>query len=722
MLLLLLLLPGLSLNATEISSSASLVLSRCSSIHPFFDRYSLIQKAVLVSIFLVSSDPDAREASVTSPFLEEQLLPQSPESPESPLLDHAMVPEKDKYVVEIVQVERIPGSAHEDSIGESSSGLNPFTEGHISTVATGEEVAINNQSSSRASPLGSVLDESGLSNQHAEREERTDLEPVVAQPSPQEQVSVERVVHPASSELSREVRTEGSALAQPPPGRTSPTGSALSESGGTSPFTSPRIRSHSDISRRFERMSPSNSIRSEPHFPLPPQQLESLLNRTGAWRISDAGPSTGDATARSRGSLPDTGSSVSSVLSHRVSPAGTFHAESLPSSRTQQLSEGRKHSGRQASPPLSAGTRDFSGGQNPVEILPFGSRGSYDNSRHSSPAGSTHTEPRISSGTQSPPTVPNSSEVPLVDSRQSLHDSRHSSCAESTHTGSRKSSGSHSPPTVPNSSEVPLVDSRQILHDSRHSSRAASTHTGSRKSSGSHSPVEVPNSTEVPLVDSRQILHDSRHSSRAESTPTGSRKSSGSHSPVDVPSRTAPSGRPLSGSSRSSRNESPASREVLSLLEVLYRKEQKAATPSDSVRSSRHQTSRGKSPPETLRQIGRDGALQSGPAKTSRGQSPVTSVDTHAGGPSERTPSTRAPFIPSRGTAFQAVNGERTPFAVTSFPEMEALRHERDSLVEELKIRTAHYERELRNVKTRNEDLEQQVLSVQASASCLIDW
>ena len=71
--------------------------------------------------------------------------------------------------------------------------------------------------------------------------------------------------------------------------------------------------------------------------------------------------------------------------------------------------------------------------------------------------------------------------------------------------------------------------------------------------------------------------------------------------------------------------------------------------------------------------------------------------------------------IPSHGSAFSAVTGEHGSFTGVLPSEVEELRKERDTLAKELKIRAAHYEGELRRVKCRNEDLQQQLLSIEVT-------
>lgn len=148
-------------------------------------------------------------------------------------------------------------------------------------------------------------------------------------------------------------------------------------------------------------------------------------------------------------------------------------------------------------------------------------------------------------------------------------------------------------------------------------------------------------------------------------------------------------------------------------------RESESSTPS--VNGPRHRTSGAGSPSELLAETAyRRGSPpvspHSGPSRVSREQSPASSVRSRAEHSSRRVlspPLSRESVIPSRGSAFAAVNGERGPSALELSSELETLREERDTLANELRQRAAHYEAELRRVKSRNEDLEQQMLSIE---------
>lgn len=136
----------------------------------------------------------------------------------------------------------------------------------------------------------------------------------------------------------------------------------------------------------------------------------------------------------------------------------------------------------------------------------------------------------------------------------------------------------------------------------------------------------------------------------------------------------------------------------------------------ESESSTRHRPSGTGNPSELLAESYRRGSppvpSHSAPVRASRGQSPAPAFRSQAEHSSRRVlspPFLHESVIPSRGSAFATVNGER------GSSEMEALREERDTLANELRQRAAHYEAELRRVKTRNEDLEQQMLSIEVS-------
>ena len=81
-------------------------------------------------------------------------------------------------------------------------------------------------------------------------------------------------------------------------------------------------------------------------------------------------------------------------------------------------------------------------------------------------------------------------------------------------------------------------------------------------------------------------------------------------------------------------------------------------------------------------------------------------------------PFPRESAIPSRVSAFATVDGQRGPSLAGTASEIEALRAERDSLTRDLRQRTT----ELRQVKSKKDDLEQQILNIEVGLFqlCLI--
>lgn len=73
--------------------------------------------------------------------------------------------------------------------------------------------------------------------------------------------------------------------------------------------------------------------------------------------------------------------------------------------------------------------------------------------------------------------------------------------------------------------------------------------------------------------------------------------------------------------------------------------------------------------------------------------------------------------IPSNRSAFSAVTGDRDSSVGNLPSQMEVLIQERDSLASELRQRAARYEADLIRLRTRNDDLQQQLLSIETVAA-----
>ena len=72
--------------------------------------------------------------------------------------------------------------------------------------------------------------------------------------------------------------------------------------------------------------------------------------------------------------------------------------------------------------------------------------------------------------------------------------------------------------------------------------------------------------------------------------------------------------------------------------------------------------------------------------------------------------------IPGRRSTFDAVTGDRDSYLERIASEKEALIHERDSFARELRQQAAHYDAELSRLRIRNEDLHQQLLSIEVGS------
>ena len=145
-----------------------------------------------------------------------------------------------------------------------------------------------------------------------------------------------------------------------------------------------------------------------------------------------------------------------------------------------------------------------------------------------------------------------------------------------------------------------------------------------------------------------------------------------------------------------------------------------------TVRSSGHRRSRAGSPSELLAEIAyRRGtppvSMHASHGRSSSRQSSASSVHSRPKHSPPRVvspPFPRESAIPSRVSAFAAVDGQRGPSLAGTASEIEALRAERDSLTRDLRQRTT----ELRQVKSKKDDLEQQILNIEVGLFqlCLI--
>ena len=438
--------------------------------------------------------------------------------------------------------------------------------------------------------------------------------------------------------------------------RHSPAGSlhssSLFSSGLPSPIMSPRGRSQSDTGVPVaSRGSPLGSIHTQTQQPLRPQSLGGSGSLFGTVPISVE--------------LLTIGNSGSHLESRRGPISGAEGSSISPVLR--QSPTGSNHS-------TSVHPRGGSGQSADVGL---------HSSQRSTPVLSAHDEPPAGASPYvAPPRTSHLSHRDSGDSTASVHSAGHriSEAGSPTElrmeTVYRKVSDTAAVASRNGSTEATPVMSPAGSRESQRESESStpSVHSSRQRTSGAGSPSEL-------LVE-RAI--------RQNTPPVVSRNVSSAAAPSVLPSR----------SSRVSHGESESS--------------------TSSVNSPRHRTSGTGSPSERLAESYRRSSppvpFHSGPSRASRGQGPASSIRSRAEHSSRRVlspPLSHESGIPSRGSAFAAVNGESGPSASKLSSDLEALRKERDTLVNDFRQRTAHYEAELRRVNSRNEDLEQQMLSIE---------
>ena len=458
--------------------------------------------------------------------------------------------------------------------------------------------------------------------------------------------------------------TDSTPLASPtvhettsPAERHSPAGSvhrsSLFSSGLPTPIMSPRGRSQSDTGVPVaSRGSPLGSIHIQTQAPLRPQSLGGSINLSETVPISvDLLTTVNSASHLESRRGPISGAEESSISPVlRQSPTGSNHSTSAhPQGGSGLPADASHHSSQRSTPVLSAHSEPPAGGS-PFVTSPRTSHLSHRDSRDSTPL--VHGPRHRTSGTGSPAEL--------------LMETVYRQVTDPPTVASRNGSTAATPVMSPTGSRVSHRESENST---------PSVHSPRHRTSGAGSPSE--------LLAERAF--------RQGTPPVVSRNGSSAATPPVMPSR----------NSRASHRESESS------------------TPS--VNSLRHTTSGAGSPSELLAETAfRRGSppvsSHSGPSRASRGQRPDSSVCSRAEHSSRHVlspPLSHESVIPSRGSAFAAVNGERGLSALELSSELEALREERDTLANELRQRAAHYEAELRRVKSRNEDLEQQMLSIE---------
>ncbi|XP_078375566.1 uncharacterized protein LOC144658931 isoform X2 [Oculina patagonica] len=445
-----------------------------------------------------------------------------------------------------------------------------------------------------------------------------------------------------------------------PPERHSPAGSvhssSLFSSGLPTPIMSPRGCSQSDTGMPLtSRGSPLGSIHIQTQLPLRPQSLGGSVNLSERAPAMDLLTTLNSASHLESRRGPVSGAEESPVSPVlRQSPTGSNHSTSVHPQRESDLAgDASRHSSQRSTPLLSA---------------------------HGGPP------PAASPFVAPPRTLPLSHEV-SGNSTPSVHSPRH------------RTSGAGSP--------------TELLMETVYRQATDVPPVASRDGSAAATPPVMPQTS------SRVSHRDSENST--PSVPSPRHRTSGPGSPSDLLAETAfRQGTPPVAS----RNGSAAATPVMPPTSArVSHRESENNTPL--VHSPRHRTSGAGSPSELLAEtVHRRGtppvSSHGGSSRVSRGQSPASSVRSRAEHSSPRIlspPLLHESVIPSRESAFATVNGERGPSVMELSSELEALRQERDTLANELRRRAAHYESELRRVKSRNEDLEQQMLSIETVAT-----
>ena len=438
--------------------------------------------------------------------------------------------------------------------------------------------------------------------------------------------------------------------------RHSPAGSvhssSLFSSGLPSPIMSPRGRSQSDTGVPVaSRGSPLGSIHIQTQPPLRPQSLGGSGSLFGTVPITVELLTIGDSASHLESHRgPISGTEGSSISPVlRQSPTGSNPSTSVHPRGRSGQAADASRHSSQRSTPVLSAHSEPPAGASPLVAPPRTSHLSHRESGDTTPTPSVHSAGHRTSGTG------NRTEL--------LMETVYRQDTDADVVASRNGSTAATPVMSP-------TGSRESQRESENS--IPSVHSPRQRTSGAGSPSE--------LLAERAF--------RQGTPPVVSRNGSSAPTPPVMPSR----------SSRVRHGESESS--------------------TSSVNSPRHRTSGTGSPSELLAESYRRGSppvpSHSGPSRASRGQGPASSVRAeHSSHRVLSPPLSQESFIPSRGSAFAAVNGERGPSVVELSSNLEAFKKERDTLANDFRQRAAHYEAELRRVKSRNEDLEQQMLSIE---------
>ena len=391
------------------------------------------------------------------------------------------------------------------------------------------------------------------------------------------------------------------------------------------------------------------------------------------------------------------------------------------------------------SPPVRGSDLVISNLHTPPEAFVAGSELAASSPERTSPAGSVQSSSLFSSGLPSPLASPRghhqSDTVAQPAQRGSPSGSAHSKPQPQVRS---QSLGGSFNITDPNCTSVAPAEER-------HSGLPVESHRGSisgaeQSPTATHprlSPAGSVHSTSVPpagVSGTTEASHVQHHNSSSDSTPRSTPAQSSHNFRGRISAATTPPALPPTNS-RSGHHDSQSSMPLVHsvqdrtsgggspselLMETLHRQSAPRAFSYSGTNRvpRREETLYRQSPPPVLssRQNIPPAFFRSGTNSFFGRESPASSVrrlpersNPRAGSPVW----TQASGIPSHKSAFVTVSGENGTFSTGPSEEFEALRRERDTLAMELKQSTAHFQAELRRVKSRNEDLEQQILSIE---------
>lgn len=493
------------------------------------------------------------------------------------------------------------------------------------------------------------------------------------------------------------------------PQRHSPTGSvqssSLFSSGLPSPVMSPRGRSLSDTGVTLvPRGNPPGSLNGQTQLPQRPQSLVGFVPTTTGLLTTLGGPPGPVSGAEES---PPTPPHVSTV--HRHSPTGSNHSSVVHPHRgtgtvdlpqRQQQQQGSRLSSERNTPVLSPHNGSAAAGQ------------------HGTPT--VHSPRQGTSGGRGSPTellveITHRRAAPTVTSRYEATEPIHAVLPSASQREREQRTPVLRRPDTGSPTELlmetafrqhtPPVSSRAETRESIPAIQPSTGHIKnehdtpiSHRSSGRVSPTEHLTGTAYrrgsPVV---RASHESASPVASSASPHLRHRDSGNSTPsVPSPRQRAP------GPENSSRHTGPASELPSSESRVNHRESDHRTSLMQGQEASRTGT-----PTQRLQGFSHACSSRSSSVHSRPDHSP----------PRVFSPSSlpRESAIPSRDSAFAAVTGERAAHVGILPSEVEELRQERDNLARELRQRSAHYEAELRRVKSRNEDLQQQLMSIEVT-------